>query len=242
MTKLRQRQRLKARAHPTRPGRPPRSQAAPPDAVLGGWTREQVRAGGALLAQDLHRAAAKAQALARGGYPATEAGGRFLAPLKYVYQAMDAISAAVRTQLPSALSPACAPGCYSCCRLYVEVGVWEAFGIADYVLRACEASPVSREDVLALLRQEVTCYVQSGGEKGAMRLCAFLSREGTCGIYPARPASCRSYYSHSRSACERYFAQPDLGETSHPSAVRTLDQGLAAQLMLAETLPGPFSA
>jgi Fe-S-cluster containining protein len=162
--------------------------------------------------------------------------GRFLGPLKFVYQTMDAISAAVRMQPKTPLTPACTPGCFACCRLYVEVGPWEAFAIADYVTQACEAGAVSRAAVLARLHEEVTRYVASGHDKHAMRLCAFLGRGGHCGIYPARPSACRSYYSKSREGCERYFRQPDLDAGPPPPVVRTPDQGITAQLSLAEIL------
>jgi Fe-S-cluster containining protein len=191
---------------------------------------------GGLLAEDLANATGRARARATGGYPPASVTGHFLAPLKRVYWAMDTVSDAVRTQPQTALSPACTPGCFACCRLYVEVGPWEAFGIADYVTQACEAGVVPREAVLGRLHEEVTRFVASGGDNGAPRLCAFLSRDGHCGIYPARPASCRSYYSRSRVDCERYFGQPDLGETTHPSVVRTPTQGFTAQLSVAETL------
>jgi Fe-S-cluster containining protein len=119
------------------------------------------------------------------------------------------------------------------------VGPWEAFGIADYVTQACEAGAVSREAVLARLKDEVTRFVASGSDKGTLRLCAFLSHEGHCGIYPARPSACRSYYSKSRASCERYFGQPVLRDDQLPSVVRTPDQGITAQLTIAETLAAP---
>ena len=233
MSKHRQRARRQARTHRSQR---PRPQAPTPDAALCGWTREMIYAGGTALAQDLSAAALKAQALARGGAPLQGVMGHFLAPLKFVYQTMDALSTTVRTRMAQdALAPACAPGCCACCRLYVEVGPWEAFGIADYVTQACEQGLVSRGAVLTLLQEEVTRYVQSGGDTTALRLCAFVTQEGTCGIYPARPSACRTYYSRSRAACERYFAQPVLHDTCDGRQVRMSDHGLAMTLTLAES-------
>ena len=233
MTKHRQRQRLKARPTPRRPQRPAKPEQG---AGLGGWAREAIQEGGALLAQEFQARALKAQALARGGSPPTTVLGHFLEPLKWVYQAMDVVATTVRAQMAQeALAPACAPGCCACCRLYVEVGPWEAFGIADYVTHACEAGLMARADVLALLHQEVAQFVQSGGDTTAMRLCAFLSREGHCGIYPARPSACRTYYSRSRAACERYFAQSVLQDIHDGRNVRLYDYGLAMTLTLAES-------
>jgi Fe-S-cluster containining protein len=179
----------------------------------------------------------KARAKAAGGYPVASVTGTFLGPLKYVYQWMDTISAAcLATPQPAALTAACTAGCFACCRLYVEVGPWEAFGLADYVTQACEAGIVPREVVLARLHEEVARHQASGGDNDAPRLCAFLSRDGTCGVYPARPGACRSYYSTSRTACEQYFARPTLEGPDGPPVLRTLAHGFTAQLTVAEFL------
>jgi hypothetical protein len=117
----------------------------------------------------------------------------------------------------------------------VEIGPWEAFAIADYVTQVCDASPPTfREAVLTTLRAEVARYVTSGGNKVHQSLCAFVTQDGTCGIYPARPSACRTYYSLSRPACERYFFHSDM-DGSHP-VLRSLDHGLGSVLTLAEVL------
>jgi Fe-S-cluster containining protein len=235
MSKLKQRRRRRAQAKPLGRPRAPVAPQAPP--LVAGWSPDQLRVGGETLAQDLHQAVCKARAKADGGYPLASVTGTFLAPLKRVYAVADALSAACLAQpQPSSIAPACTAGCFACCRLYVEVGPWEAFGIADYVTQACEEGVVSRADVLARLHAEVTRYVASGGANDTLRLCAFLSRGGRCGIYPARPSACRSYYSASRAACERYFREPDLDAYDGPPVVRTLDRGITAQLTVAEFL------
>jgi Fe-S-cluster containining protein len=235
MSKLRQRQRRRSR----RPVPPSQGSRPVPNADLGGWSSAEVHRLGGLLAQDLRHAASTARARAAGGSAPESVTGHFLAPLKYVYHCMDAVSTVVKAQPKTALSPACTPGCCACCRLYVEVGPWEAFGIADFLTRAHDVGALSREELLARLREEVTRFVDSGGDKGQARLCAFLTPHGTCGVYPARPAACRSYYSRSREACERYFGQPVLQDSGARRVVRTPEQGFTAQLTLAEFLATP---
>jgi hypothetical protein len=237
-SKVRGKQKQQARRRAQTPPRPPRAPAHPAaaDPNLGGWSPAAVHEGGRTLAADLRTATLLAQSRAAHGAPMAVVMRHFLAPLLRVYQVMDTISAAVRAQARAALSPACSAGCFACCRLYVEVGPWEAFGIAAYVTQACAPAGVPRERVLARLQDEVTRFVQSGGDQGALRLCAFLRPDGHCGIYPARPAACRAYYSNSRAVCERHFGQVALDKPSPPSIVRTADHGIAAQLMLAETL------
>jgi Fe-S-cluster containining protein len=230
MSKLKQRARQRKRQHP-RPRVPePRR---PPVPVLGGMPPEEIAHAAGLLAHDLRTAALKAQAQARGGASPAAVQKWFLTPLKRVYQGMDLVSAACLAQAPPALTPACSSGCFACCRLYVEVGPWEAFGIANYVTEAWEVGAVPREVVLARLHEEVARYTAHGMD-GPPRLCAFLSRTGQCGIYPARPAACRAYYSISREACECYFTAPTLGAAQGPHALRTADSAIAAQLTMAE--------
>jgi Fe-S-cluster containining protein len=229
-TKTRTRKR-RPRTHPV----PLRGQPAPCDGLLGGLSRQELHAGADALTQTLAAAIQQAQARTRGGYPDASVMGTFLAPLKETYQAMDLLSAALRTAPQSGPAPACTAGCCACCRLYVEIGPWEAFAIADYVTQVCEASPPTfREAVLTVLRDEVTRYVDSGGNTVRQSMCAFLGRDGQCGIYPARPSACRTYYSPSRQACEQYFFHTDM-DGNHP-VLRSLDQGIGSILTLAETL------
>ena len=141
MPKVKQRQRRRATKAPrqSRFGRTSR-----PLAATGGVSPHKVQKGSALLAQELTRTALTTKAHARGGYPSASVMGTFLAPLKQTYLAMDVIGATLKAQPQGALTPACVPGCCACCRLYVEVGPWEAFGIADYVTQVCATREPAR--------------------------------------------------------------------------------------------------
>jgi hypothetical protein len=233
MSKLRQRQRQQRlrTARPRRAWVPP---APAPAAALGGLTPQEALTGGTALAQDLHTAAGTARARADGGYDPASVLGHFLAPLRHVYQVMEAVSAAGQLVAPPHLTPACTPGCAACCRLYVEVGVWEAFAIAAFLPTAAAADALDPARVRTRLQEEVAFFVASGS-KDARRVCAFLTPQGGCGVYPARPAACRSYYSVSRAACERYFAQAILDEEVRgPRVLRLPDQAINVQLVIAE--------
>jgi len=104
---------------------------------------------------------------------------------------------------------ACERGCSYCCHLKVEVFDHEVYGIVAYLMVMW-----SREDVLALYhRMEATAKESSGLdpiEYLAKKLpCAFLSEEGSCRIYPARPIACVAYHSLNKSECVTAHNNPE---------------------------------
>jgi uncharacterized protein len=107
--------------------------------------------------------------------------------------------------LPSKAQHACAPGCYFCCYLPVDVLAPEAFRIAAYL-----------QQTLSLL--ELAALVYRLGTHGqhdvGVRPCVFLA-DGRCSIYEVRPLVCRGYNSLSKERCEAFYhdASVDLRGT-----------------------------
>jgi Fe-S-cluster containining protein len=191
------------------------------------------------LAEAFTQAALKAQALARGGREARTVVQAFLAPLRQVYHVMHLVAQLVmHAETPDTPRVACGAGCYSCCRLYVEVSPFEAFAIAAVLSDLFAATQATQPDfepaLRACLAEAVARYAASGFSRDRQGLCAFLTRDGVCGIYPGRPSACRTYYSTSRAACQRYFSQPQL--TGNHAVIRGPDHGLALALTGAEVL------
>jgi uncharacterized protein len=73
----------------------------------------------------------------------------------------------------------CRAGCHSCCKPSLTVNRLEAAAIADYLS--------SRPELVASLRK----LAEEKPFKG--KRCEFLSADGACGIYEARPLVCRSH-------------------------------------------------
>jgi Fe-S-cluster containining protein len=122
--------------------------------------------------------------------------------------------AAERVQTGVACSPLavlhqCAAGCSACCRTAaVDVTPLEALAVADY-LRANLA-----EKELAETRQRLESNAQARSRMAPEQLrrvrltCAFLSDDGKCGVYPARPLACAGAFSMSRQACHAAAENP----------------------------------
>ena len=107
--------------------------------------------------------------------------------------------------LPSKAQHACAPGCYFCCYLPVDVLAPEAFRIAAYLQQT-----LSLQELAALVYRLGT----HGQHDFGIRPCVFLA-DGRCSIYEVRPLVCRGYNSLSKERCEAFYhdASVDLRGT-----------------------------
>ena len=146
------------------------------------------------------------------------------AVLRLARQVHSGMTAAIQA-LPSKARHACAPGCYFCCYLPVDVLAPEAFRIAAHLKQT--RSP----DELASLVYRLG--VQGQHDFGA-RPCVFLA-DGHCSIYEVRPMVCRGYNSLSKERCEAYHhdASVDLRGTQDRVAGRlaeAMEDGVIAGL------------
>jgi Fe-S-cluster containining protein len=103
---------------------------------------------------------------------------------------------------------ACKPGCSNCCRQWVPgVKAFEIEAIAREVLPSN-----AREAIIDALRDRVAAFDRLEGDRGVAyaRLglsCVFLTEDGTCGIRPIRPGTCRTFFSFGPP--ERCAGDPD---------------------------------
>lgn len=105
------------------------------------------------------------------------------------------------------LALACERGCNYCCHQRVEVRPYEAFVLAEHIrtrMSAAQQADVKRRLAGNLARISTLKPLQ---HTWARIGCALLE-EGSCGVYEARPAACRKYYSLSVETCRSAFAQP----------------------------------
>jgi Fe-S-cluster containining protein len=127
--------------------------------------------------------------------------------------------------LPSKAQHACAPGCFFCCYLPVDVLAPEAFRIAAHLKQT--RSPGE----LAELAYRLGAYSQHDFGR---RPCVFLAH-GHCSIYEVRPMVCRGYNSLSRERCEAFYhdASIDLRGTKDGVAAclsEAMEDGVIAGL------------
>jgi Fe-S-cluster containining protein len=90
----------------------------------------------------------------------------------------------------------CGRGCRNCCNLTVNATFTEALGVAG-AMRA-RHFPALKETVFRLLdvvrdAPDFKSYLRN--YRKTVGFCPFLEGDGTCGIYPSRPFSCRSLLS-----------------------------------------------
>jgi Fe-S-cluster containining protein len=146
------------------------------------------------------------------------------AVLRLAEQVQHRMSTAIDA-LPSKAQHACAPGCYFCCYLPVDVLAPEAFRIAAHLQQT--RSPAE----LAALVYRLGTH---GRHDFGTRPCVFLV-DGHCSIYEARPMVCRGYNSLSKERCEAYHhdASVDLRGTKDRMAGRlaeAMEEGVIAGL------------
>jgi len=155
---------------------------------------------------------------------ALEAGRRKVEVLCLAKQVQRGMSAAIDA-LPSKAQHACAPGCFFCCYLPVDVLAPEAFLIAAHLQQT--RSPGE----LAALVYQLGAHSQQGF---GTHPCVFLA-QGRCSIYEVRPMVCRGYNSLSKERCEAFHhdASTDLKGTKDRVAGRlaeAMEEGIIAGL------------
>jgi Fe-S-cluster containining protein len=90
----------------------------------------------------------------------------------------------------------CGRGCRTCCNLTVNATFTEALGIAGAM--TARHLPTLKETVFRLLdivrdAPDFKSYLRNYRKK--VVFCPFLEGDGSCGVYPTRPFSCRSLLS-----------------------------------------------
>jgi Fe-S-cluster containining protein len=140
-------------------------------------------------------------------------------------------------QSPLKVLHQCAPGCSACCRsVAVDVTPLEALVVADY-LRANFDEPQLAEIQKRLKSNSATRGAGSPGEmRKVQATCAFLSDEGRCRVYPARPLVCAGVFSLSRQACYAAAENPDSAQaqqTPIDSYSQTWTMGISGGLQRA---------
>jgi Fe-S-cluster containining protein len=146
------------------------------------------------------------------------------AVLQLAEQAHQAMSTAIDA-LPSKSQHACAPGCFFCCYLPVDVLTPEAFRIAAHLKQT--RSPAELSELVYRLGAH-------GQHDFGTRPCVFLD-QGRCSIYEVRPMVCRGYNSLSKERCEAFYhdASVDLKGTKDRVAGRlaeAIEDGVIAGL------------
>ena len=155
---------------------------------------------------------------------ALQANRRKAGVLRLAAQVHRGMSAAIDA-LPSKAQHACAPGCFFCCYLPVDVLAPEAFRIAAHLKQT--RSPGELADLV--------CRLGAYGQQGfGARPCVFLA-DGRCSIYEVRPMVCRGYNSLSKERCEAFYhdASIDLKGTKDRVAGRlaeAIEDGVIAGL------------
>ncbi len=144
--------------------------------------------------------------------------------LRLAKQVHREMSAAIDA-LPSKAQHACAPGCFFCCYLPVDVLAPEAFRVAAHLKQT--RSPGELADLVYRLGAH-------GQQDFGARSCVFLA-DGRCSIYEVRPMVCRGYNSLSKERCEAFYhdASIDLKGTKDRVAGRlaeAMEDGVIAGL------------
>jgi Fe-S-cluster containining protein len=155
---------------------------------------------------------------------ALQSGRTNAAVLRLAEQVHRAMSAAIDA-LPSKAQHACAPGCFFCCYLPVDVLAPEAFRIAEHLKQT--RSPGELAELVYRLGAPV-------GHDPGTRPCVFLD-QGRCSIYEVRPMVCRGYNSLSKERCEAFYhdASVDLKGTKDRvagSVAEAMEDGIIAGL------------
>lgn len=103
----------------------------------------------------------------------------------------------------------CGAGCSVCCSLRIDVFAHEVFLVARHI-----QSRFSAEEIAALLERlaahEAKVLPLSVFEHATRNIpCALLLPDGRCGVYEARPQTCRRHHSQDLAACQFTYDHPD---------------------------------
>lgn len=103
---------------------------------------------------------------------------------------------------------ACTAGCHYCCHLRVEVRPYEVFFLAAHVRSSF--GEAEQQALLAKLDANLARIAPLTPQQHirAGIPCALLDDQGRCGVYAARPAVCRKYYSITVDTCRDAHANP----------------------------------
>jgi Fe-S-cluster containining protein len=102
---------------------------------------------------------------------------------------------------------ACGAGCSWCCYFTVDVRPVEVFRILDFVEQSFTAEQKTR--LYAEVRANRVLLEQLDSDERVTRnlKCPFLT-DGRCGIYAARPQSCRNYHATNVAGCQQSYEDP----------------------------------
>jgi Fe-S-cluster containining protein len=134
------------------------------------------------------------------------AGGRTAATVRalveHAFASTRTTTEALLRRTPPAGQPACRAGCAFCCAIPVSVHPAEALYLALHLREGLHADALAA--LVARLRQRVEARRGWTVEqrRTPQRRCVFLTADGRCGMYDARPLACRGYTSPSAEACQ----------------------------------------
>jgi uncharacterized protein len=142
--------------------------------------------------------------------------------------------------------PVCAPGCAFCCHLSVFASVPELLHLAAYLQRTRPPAALAALTASVLATAEAVRELSQAARAQAKRPCPLLDpATRQCGVYEARPLTCRAYNSCDAGVCARAFDEAlthwdmpvDLFQLTVSTNVRT---GLMAAALAAGLDPGPY--
>lgn len=121
-------------------------------------------------------------------------------------------------------SIACKSGCFYCCYLKVDVHAHEVFPIVDYIRKTKSPERVSQIVNEAAANMERIAPMTLNEHFAANLRCPLLEADSTCGVYPVRPAGCRTKHSLNVQPCEDSYNDPSdlnspLGDDPNLKAV-----------------------
>jgi len=109
---------------------------------------------------------------------------------------------ALLRRTPPAGQPACRAGCAFCCAIPVLVQPPEALYLALHLRARLHADTLAALVARLCQRVEARRGWTLEQRRTRQRRCVFLTADGRCGMYDARPLACRGYTSQSAEACQ----------------------------------------